>query len=171
MKKIVSLALLLVTVISINAQINTNIWGVTVGKSTKQHVEAILKKNGFTKLQHLEDNVIVITDYSGSGTIRFGGIPWQSMHFCFYKNILYMINFFKYKAYYDGYSYEYIKTQISEPLLKKYSKYCVENQDNILLFHDGINSVSFREDNEDISLNYYNYSIWEKKRQEEYNEF
>ncbi len=86
MKKILTITLLLITVLSINAQITRDILGLTLGKSSQQQVVKIMKDKGYY-VEYIDDGIAVATD---NGFI-FGGITWQGLSIGFYKNILYMI--------------------------------------------------------------------------------
>ena len=88
MKKIISLTLMLIIGLTLNAQINTNIWGLTLGKSTKQQVKSVLKKKGYQCVVTPQGNYSI-----NLNNTKFGGGYWSYAEFSFHKNILYNIGF------------------------------------------------------------------------------
>ena len=50
MKKIISLSLMLLIALSINAKINTNVWDLSLGNSNKQQVTDVIKKKCYEPL-------------------------------------------------------------------------------------------------------------------------
>lgn len=88
-KYIVTLLLLIFAVVCADAQINRNIMGVTIGKSTRQQVKTIITKKKYTIVENYDD-IIIVKSYSG---ILFGGAKWGIIRFEFYKGKLYNLSF------------------------------------------------------------------------------
>ena len=85
MKKIISLALMLLMALSINAKINTNVWDLSLGVSSKDQVVNVIQKKGYECLA-LNNNVLGIEPQSG---LDYAGMHWSAMTFGFYNNTLY----------------------------------------------------------------------------------
>jgi hypothetical protein len=177
MKKVILSLLVCLTYFCAFSQINKTIWGVTIGKSTKNQVLTILKNQGFKNIGELEDDGFYITDYSGEGKIRFGGIPWESMHFCFFNGKLYRIDFYRTFNYRDGYSNSFVKNTVISALSKKYSDYYFdsteENNRKEVWYYDNVIAINFSEDNNyhDFSLVYYDFDAFKQKQAKENDEF
>lgn len=88
MKKVCSLILLLLINLSVQAQIQRNIWGLQLGRSTKAEVKSFLASNHLEYEENFSGyNAIGITDIR---ELSFGGFSW-SANFIFYNNILFHI--------------------------------------------------------------------------------
>lgn len=88
MKKISSLLLLLLFSLSVQAQIQRNIWGLQLGRSTKAEVKSFLASNHLEYEENFSGyNAIGITDIR---ELSFGGFSWRT-NFIFYNNILFHI--------------------------------------------------------------------------------
>ena len=173
MKRVISLTLMLVAALTIYAQINTNIWGLTVGKSTKQQVKNVLRNKGYS-VEVLYDGTIAIAPKSG---VYFGGQLWERTYFAFYKNTLSQVAFQtdNESSFNNVYSVFYV---LSNKLKEKYGRYYkFSEEDKYFYFDDGNNTVSISIYNSDVSssiiyvsLSYYNNILDSKRTQSETDE-
>ena len=163
MKKIISLSLMLLMALSINAKINTNVWDLSLGNSNKQQVTDVIKKKGFEPLA-LSETVVGIEPKSG---LDYGGMHWSAMTFGFYNNTSYEIKFFKY----DEKNYSevlYILETLKEKLEKKYEDYYLFSDEESLVFDDGTSTICLTLFNrKQIGLVYLNNSLDKLKKQAE----
>ena len=166
MRHILSLALMLVTALTINAQINTHIWGLTIGKSTKQQVKNVLLQKGYRYEKVNNKTNVQAYCISPKDGIYFGGSNWEYVFFNFYKNILYCIGFQneKYNSAVDIYStFDLLKNRLNQ----KYSSYITNSDYYEIDYNDGetwiwlsIYDDDSSYDNKFISLEYTNYKIF-----------
>lgn len=70
------------------AQINKTIWGVTLGKSTKQQVKTMLVNKGYTVRVEPDGSL-----YVDVNNISFGGAYWTYIAFSFVDGKLYQVWF------------------------------------------------------------------------------
>lgn len=163
MKKIISLSLMLLIALSINAKINTNVWNLSLGNSNKQQVTDVIKKKGYEPLA-LSETVVGIEPKSG---LDYGGMHWSAMTFGFYNNTLYEIKFFKY----DEKNYSevlYILETLKEKLEEKYEDYYLFSDEESLVFDDGTSTLCLTLFNrKQIGLVYLNNALDKLKKQAE----
>ena len=162
MKKIISLSLMLLIALSINAKINTNVWNLSLGNSNKQQVTDVIKKKGFEPLA-LSETVVGIEPKSG---LDYGGMHWSAMTFGFYNNTLYEIKFFKYDENYS--EVLYILETLKEKLEEKYEDYYLFSDEESLVFDDGTSTLCLTLFNrKQIGLVYLNNALDKLKKQAE----
>ena len=163
MKKIISLALMLLIALSINAKINTKIWDLSLGENSKQQVAEVIKKKGYESLV-VSENILGIEPKSG---LDYGGMHWSAMTFGFYNNTLYEIKFFKY----DEKNYSevlYILETLKEKLEEKYEDYYLFSDEESLVFDDGTSTLCLTLFNrKQIGLVYLNNALDKLKKQAE----
>ena len=163
MKKVISLTLMLVIALSLNAKINTNVWDLSLGKSNKQQVTDVIKKKGYEPLA-LSETVLGIEPQGG---LDYGGTHWSAMTFGFYNNTLYEIKFFKY----DEKNYSevlYILETLKEKLEEKYEDYYLFSDEESLVFDDGTSTLCLTLFNrKQIGLVYLNNALDKLKKQAE----
>lgn len=163
MKKILSITLVLITALTINAQINTNIWGLIVGKSTKQQVKKLLSQKGFTKIYEVGNEYMSIEPRNG---ISFGGVTWDNLGFFFYKNILCQI-VFEYNQNSKSEVYSLMKIKLEG----KYSIYKVSETSQKIYFEDNNSNILLTTEFDHIlRLFYTNDQLFNLKEQEENDE-
>lgn len=163
MKKVISLTLMLVIALSLNAKINTNVWDLSLGKSNKQQVTDVIKKKGYETLA-LSETVLGIEPQGG---FDYGGMHWSALTFGFYNNTLYEIKFFKY----DEKNYSevlYILETLKEKLEEKYEDYYLFSDEESLVFDDGTSTLCLTLFNrKQIGLVYLNNALDKLKKQAE----
>lgn len=136
MKKIISLALMLLIALSINAKINTKIWDLSLGENSKQQVAEVIKKKGYESLV-VGENILGIEPKSG---LDYAGTHWSAMTFSFYNNKLYKIEFYKY----DEKNYSevlYILETLKDKLEEKYDDYYLFSDEESVVFDDGTSTI------------------------------
>lgn len=171
MKKIISITLMLIIALTLNAQINTNIWGLAIGKSTKRQVISVLQKKGYKyEITKKGTNVQEFSIFPRNG-IDFAGSQWEYVLLSLYKNTLYGISFqnYKYTSAIDIYkTFNLIKYRLDQ----KYSSYFTNSEDYNLNYIDGetwINLSIYGEDKY-LGLEYFNLKIFSIVFNEETNE-
>lgn len=135
MKKFLIFTILLVCILSANAQIQTELLGLRLGKTTKEQAINILKSK---KCNYEWVNQSDLwADY-----LWFAGYQWATVGFRFYENKLKMIVFqtndydYKKEAIIQQYGY------LSQKLLNKYSSYLISKQGGKLIFDDNHTSLT-----------------------------
>lgn len=162
MKKIISLTLMIITALAINAQINTRILGVTLGQSTKQQVRSAMKQKGYRCIE-FADGGLGIQPRNG---LYFGGQLWEVVFFWFYNNKLSTIGF-EFKGYNSDEYFELLK----EKLYNKYSKYYTQEMEETIFFEDNKSRIILDvEDGYILRLDYSNKRLSALKEQSQENE-
>ncbi len=100
MKKLLTITLFLLLVLPTNAQINRNIWGFTLGKTTKTQVINFLNSKGYkyeTSRGFLYEasNYIDIIELNTTNYISFGGAFWNKVEIYIIDDILYDMRFIR----------------------------------------------------------------------------
>ena len=167
MKKIFTIVLLLATVFSVNAQITTDIWGLTVGHSTKQDVRKVFKKNNYYYIENKEFNAFLLVSESG---FRFGSIYWQQAIFGFYNDILMSVNFVLKPRSLNSSENDY--SYLKEKLDKKYKSYCIFEDDRTTTYEDGKTRIYIGiRDDDVVQLGYENIRLANFQENEQDNDF
>ena len=141
---------MLITAFALTAQINTSIWGVTLGKSTKEHVKRVIKKKGYKNYDG-HDNCFVVLPSSG---LDYAGTHWAGVSFDFYNNTLFRIMFINMDESYSVYERDF--GNLSSMLDKKYHKYYDFSTDRSIYFDDGKTLVSLMLRDGGLALFYTN---------------
>ena len=161
MKKIISIVLLLVCVLTASAQIQRNFLGFTLGVTTKTQVYNYLKNHcyKFSK-DDLDDGYKV-------ENISFGGYQWTVAFITFHKNKLCSIEFydsddFRPQEFLEG-SYKNLSTSLD----KKYHFYLSEQSPNSKHYSDGVVkcvlAYSYAMNAMMLSLSYYYMPLLRQK--------
>ena len=159
MKKIISITLVLITALTLNAQINTNIWGLIVGKSTKQQVKNVIRQKGFTKIYEEGYDYISIEPRNG---ISFGGVTWDNLGLFFHKNTLCQIVFD-----YNQNSKSEVYSLMKIKLEGKYSIYKLSETSQKIYFEDNNSNILLTMEFDHIlRLFYTNNRLFNLKEQE-----
>lgn len=132
MKRIISIVLLLVCVLTASAQIQRNFLGFTLGVTTKTQVYNYLKTHHykFTK-QTYEDGYQV-------ENVSFGGYHWTALFITFYKNKLSSVSFYDSDDFKPQELLEANYKYLSSSLDNKYYLYLSEQSSNEKHYTDGI---------------------------------
>lgn len=171
MKKYLSLIVLLIFAsMHINAQINTNMLGLELGKSTVKDVKTILKKKGYKYkyfYNYCNDNVYCAIEVSNR--IKHEGIKWLEVTFLFNKKtkklceIKYLQDERSLKNNMDIFS---LYEQFKEKFNNRYKDLNIQQSDNgsgeNVTYDDGITSIfldayenhSMRHPNSYLTLDY-----------------
>ena len=164
MKKYLSLIVLLIFAsMHINAQINTNMLGLELGKSTVKDVKTILKKKGYKYkyfYNYCNDNVYCAIEVSNR--IKHEGIKWLEVTFLFNKKtkklceIKYLQDERSLKNNMDIFS---LYEQFKEKFNNRYKDLNIQQSDNgsgeTVTYDDGITSI-FLDAYENHSMDYSN---------------
>lgn len=166
MKKFLTITLLLITALSINAQINTNIFGVVLGKSSPEEVKKVLTQKGYRYQETTTYHFIGIHPIEG---VNFSGEKWEEVFFYFYSNKLYEIIFAKHP---NGYTSQDISfSMLKEKLRKKYRSFFDIENNEAVLYQDKKNRIMLSIDgNKIIRLGYTNSYLYKLKEQAESDE-
>lgn len=145
--------------LSVNAQINTNIWGLNVGKSTKKQVTNVLKKKGY-KYEVVNDDtprtsLFIITSSKG---VNFNGVSWNTVSLEFYDNTLFGIAFLNNKQPYSS-KFDALRKNYDN----KYRSY-KENAttDYEVSYSDGKTLIHLGMNDKTLFLGYTNLHIFKK---------
>ena len=136
MRKIFLALLLSLTSLFCSAQITRNIWGLELGKSTKQQVLNVLKLKGFNPTTDDATSTISVK----SDNFKYGGGFWTYASFEFYNGRLYEV-WFQNNEYEIPIAIFEQFNLIRDRLDKKYSQYrhteTEENSENQRDYFDG----------------------------------
>ena len=107
------------------AQITRNIWGLELGKSTKQQIINVLKQKGFNPTIDDVTNTISVK----AGNFNFGGGLWTYASFMLYEGRLYEV-WFQNNEYELPVAIFVQFNKIKEALDKKYGQYRYTSTEN-----------------------------------------
>lgn len=91
MKRIATVLLLAIFVsFTLAAKITDEVWGLTIGKSTRSQVERFIKDNNLKIIDNKESSISCFSEH-----LMFEDINWDMVKFEFFNNTLYLIRFTK----------------------------------------------------------------------------
>lgn len=134
MKKILLLAMAMLLAVAAHAQIQNQIWGLTLGKSTRQDVRNVLEEKGLT-IHELDGGLGASPD---EGLITFGSCTWSTAVFGFYQGQLKFVAFSRYWGESDDATNTYY--QLKDKLDAKYSSYYISLLEGVedAVYADGV---------------------------------
>lgn len=167
MKRIISIVLLLVCVLTASAQIQRNFLGFTLGVTTKSVVYNKYKHN--KSLQINEDGDLRVSN------ITFAGQKWDLVLFKFANNKLQAVSFFSTEPNTTITEMDMAWNRLSENLLIKYGKYYRDSSTSEhLMFTDGKTNLSLSysviEYYKGLSLFYFDRKLFNQQTQKEFDE-
>lgn len=164
MRKKITLLLIFFTAMALNAQINTNIFGVVLGKSSPQDVKIALNQRGYKYQETNTYHFIGIHPIEGA---NFSGVKWEEVFFYFHSNKLYQIIFVKHP---NGYSSQEVTfSLLKDKLRKKYKSLFDAENNEAVLYRDKKNDImlSIDDNTNIIRLCYTNSYLYRLKKQSE----
>lgn len=172
MKKILIISILSFAYLVGFAQINRTIWGVTLGKSTKSNVRAVLINKGFSVHTSSKGGYSILTT-----GIYFGGENWSYASFDFADGLLFKVSFQNNKDDSEALP-ESVYERLKIALDKKYGRYYYNlvTRDEVTAwsnYSDGKTNIllGLRNHNtEYVNLIYYDTYLMQKTIQKENDE-
>lgn len=125
MKRILLMIFALVCYVMANAEITNTIWGLTLGKSTQQDVEDVIKARDLTVEERLKTEIICTSPVAFS----FGGELWNLVDFGFVNGKLSAVMFLCEPEYLTV-STQQVFEELEVSLNRKYSDYIMNGDFN-----------------------------------------
>lgn len=164
---------MLVSIVTVNAQISQTIWGVTLGKSTQNQVKIMLERKGY-KIQIMPDGSYAID----VDNVSFGGAYWSWVNFSFVNGYLSEV-WFQNNARQSPIDLDKVYDKLQKTLNDKYLQYHLDIQPSGItkkssFYSDNhtvvVLSVWQSDYREFISLSYEDENLTQTKKIQEYNE-
>ena len=177
MKKVFLLMFFVLFCMSGHSQIQRQIFGCTIGVSSRNQVRNILKSKGLKIYSDTSKSI-------GIENVSFGGTEWTRATFFFYKDKVINVTFIYEISSEKG--RDFIYDSIKEKIKKKYSKYgSIESYDGTVRILDEDKQIARWDDEQtfcllskeqysqyySIFLLYEDKELDKKREQEEENEF
>ncbi len=163
MKKILLFVMLCMVSFNVNAQIQRNFFGLTLGVSTRQQVETKVRSMGTRIRSYDKENIF-------AKKMKFGGKEWDDVLFQFYNNKLLAVIFSVPVLTWEGKSSIIDDwNSFNSSLKDKYGKFCYIDNENDISYFDGSTLLSLKYKNIDSTLDMFTlfYSDYELSSQKD----
>lgn len=172
MKRFIIVLILVISSLVGSAQITRNVWGLELGKSTRQQVINVLKQKGYTPDTNNPSNSVTIK----ADNFKFGGGYWTYASFEFHGGKLYEI-WFQNNQFENPVNNQDMFDLLKERLDSKYGQFRhsgLNTDESNLCYYDGKTymwlNIRYFEGVQYISITYTDEKLWEQKMNDDEDE-